>query len=363
MFFLSLLRMDSECLVPCLFMWSMASFRSDTIFIEIIRSRYSVSQSSSVAGVQVMIFCVSLQPLISTLCFFSCGASSFSRRLSAMFLWMIMVSTALHTPGLWVFAFIIIFVASFMSAVLSTYMWQFPVPVSIVGIFELSLTKSIRFFPPLGIIRSMYLSSFSISFIDCLSVDSISWKANSIGHAVFRHLRIALFVFWASEPPLSIAADELFILSAHTSVVTFGLDSYMTPMTPKPTLISVSLMLFSNVFSEIISPIWSFWSIISFIDDIIWSIRSLLIIRRSIRDSFRSFSFAFFMSIAFAFSMPVLFVSSACDMSFRILFFCSVFSFPILIDAFFAFFAICVISFIFVTDSPAFFYGLFYCVV
>ena len=205
-------------------MWVIACSKEGTILIAITRSRYSVRQSSSVAGIHLIIFWVSLQPLISTLCVLR-SWFSFFRRGFAMSMCTRSFSAALHTPGLWVFAFVIIFIAWSMSALLSAYMWQFPEPVSITGIFELSLTKSMRFLPPRGIIKSMYFSSLSISSVACLRLDSISWNASFMGVALASSFIMALFVFIASVPPFSIADDELLRHSADTSQVTFGLDS------------------------------------------------------------------------------------------------------------------------------------------
>ena len=99
----------------------------------------------------------------------------------------------------------------------------------------------------------------------------------------------------------------------------------------------------------------------SFIDDVIWSMRVLLSSRRSMREGLMSFCSAFFMSFAFASRISFLFLSSVSAMFFRMLFFCCVVSLDISVDAFFALFAMRIISVIVITYLPAFFYCLFYC--
>ena len=86
-----------------------------------------------------------------------------------------------------------------------------------------------RLSPPLGIIRSIYSSNFSISSTASLSVVGISWIAASgipsFAPASFKILQMAIFEFIASEPPRNITAFPDFMQSPAASAVTFGLDS------------------------------------------------------------------------------------------------------------------------------------------
>ena len=132
----------------------MASSISFTTLADIIRSLYSVPQSSSFAGTAPPSSINFLSPLIST--FFSLRAFvTMGMNLSAMASCTRRLSHALHTPGLWVFAFITIFTAISKSALSSTYVWQFPVPVSITGTVLFNTTDWISPAPPLGISTSI----------------------------------------------------------------------------------------------------------------------------------------------------------------------------------------------------------------
>ena len=64
--------MDSECPVLYVLICVIASSMESTIFTEMIASRYSVPQSSSVAGmISELIACALSSPRISTPCSFS----------------------------------------------------------------------------------------------------------------------------------------------------------------------------------------------------------------------------------------------------------------------------------------------------
>ena len=158
----------------------------------------------------------------------------------AIFSFIIIFSAALQTAGLDVFAFIIISLAISKSQSSSTYIWQLPTPVSITGTVAFFTTVCISPAPPLGIKTSIYSFNFIISNAVSLLVSSTNWTENSGNPASFIALAniftIALLEFIASLPPLSITAFPVFKHSPAASHVTFGLASYIIPITPIATL-------------------------------------------------------------------------------------------------------------------------------
>ena len=125
--------MVSECPVLYLLICAIASSTPETTLMDTLRSRYSLPQSSSVAGTALS---MSEQPFSSARISTWCSASFFpskGRSLSATASCTSTDSQALQTPILCVFAFSIISTAIFRSADSSTKTWQFPVPVSITG--------------------------------------------------------------------------------------------------------------------------------------------------------------------------------------------------------------------------------------
>ena len=68
---------------------------------------------------------------------------------------------ALQVPGRWTLALKQIDSAICRSALASTYVWQTPLSCLITGMRDSFVTNSMRPSPPLGMMRSMYLSCFS----------------------------------------------------------------------------------------------------------------------------------------------------------------------------------------------------------
>ena len=162
------------------------------------------------------------------------------------------LSQALHTPGLCVFAFITILTAMSRSALLSTYVWQFPVPVSITGTVLFCTTDCISPAPPLGISTSIYPLSLIISVAVSLLVSSTictqSFGSPICSRAFLNIFTIVVFELNASFPPLSIVALPAFRHKPKASAVTFGLASNIIPITPIGTLFCPIFRPLSRVF-------------------------------------------------------------------------------------------------------------------
>ena len=135
-------------------------------------------------------------------------------------------SQALQTPTLCVLAFIIISTAIFRSALSSTYIWQFPVPVSMTGIVLWLTTALISPLPPRGISTSTYSFIFINSAAVSREVSWISWIAFSVMSLAFRvsriHFTIASFEWIASLPPFKITTFPVLKQRPKASAVTFG---------------------------------------------------------------------------------------------------------------------------------------------
>lgn len=122
---------------PWVLMKRIASSSESTMRIETMRSSYSVSQSSSVAGFARISARVRPSPRISTPFIPNLRAIS-GRNPSATSLWTRRFSMALQTAGYWVFESSTTFHAVSMSASLSTYTWQTPAACPSTGILVLS---------------------------------------------------------------------------------------------------------------------------------------------------------------------------------------------------------------------------------
>ena len=148
---------------------------------------------------------------------------------SAIFSWTTSDSHALHTPRRCVFALTTIRTAMSRSAVSSTKMWQFPVPVSITGTVLFCTTFAMSPAPPLGIRTSIYLFSFIIWLTTARSVFSTRRSASSGRLHFFKPSRItfvtARLEWIASEPPRRITTFPVLKQSPKASAVTFGRDS------------------------------------------------------------------------------------------------------------------------------------------
>ena len=192
----------------------------------------------------------------------------------------------MHTDGRCTFEFITISVAISKSAYLSTYTWQFPAAVSTTGTVAFSTTLFIRPFPPRGINISMYpfilISSVAVS----LDVSSTMFNAPSGIPQEYAAsciiLIIALLEFIASLPPLKIHAFDVLRHKTAASTVTFGLASYIIPITPIGTRFFPIIRPFGRFVIFIISPIGSFNAITSRTPSEIAFILSFVSIRRSI---------------------------------------------------------------------------------
>ena len=161
--------------------------------------------------------------------------------------------------------------------------------------------------PPLGIRTSIYSFNFIISVATCLLVSSISWT-HSFGSPAFSNpliktLTISLFEFIASLPPLNITVFPDFKQSPAASQVTFGLASYIIPITPNGTLFCPIWRPFGLCHIEITSPIGS-WRPISSL-----SPSAMPLILSSFNDNLSSiasdmpFALAFSTSISLAFNI------------------------------------------------------------
>ena len=114
-------------------------------------------------------------------------------------------------------------------------MWQIPSAWPSTGIFVFSFMNLTSLFPPLGIIKLIYLSHFNISatssrvntcWITFLGNSSIFSSAEVITDRIF------LFVFIDSFPPFKITAFADFIASDEIWAITSGLASKIIPKTP-----------------------------------------------------------------------------------------------------------------------------------
>ena len=116
----SAVRIDSECFVPYLLMCAIASSMFSTILIAIIRSRYSVPQSSSTAGFRLGRSCMVFSQALTSTPFRFSAETILGMNCLATFLWTISFSSALHVPGLWHLALMIMSMARVRSASSST---------------------------------------------------------------------------------------------------------------------------------------------------------------------------------------------------------------------------------------------------
>ena len=236
----------------------MASSTESTIFKDKIQSRYSVPQSSSVAGVNSGTTALAASSALTSTSFSARRFLRSGRNWSAIFLWTIRDSQALHTPMRCVFALQIISNAILKSAVSSTKIWQFPVPVSITGTVLFSTTERISPAPPLGISTSTQRFKRISSFVVSLLVSSISCRASSGSPALVRpvrsHFAIALLDSMASLPPFKITAFPDLKQRPKASAVTLGRASQIMAMTPKGTLFWPIFNPFGRSFMEITSP-------------------------------------------------------------------------------------------------------------
>ena len=113
----------------------------------------------------------------------------------------------------------------------------------------------------------------------------------------------AMFEWMASEPPRRITALLVLKQSENASTVTFGLDSYIIPITPRGTLFLPIIKPFGRSFIESTSPIGSSNAATWRTPSAIPSIRSGVNCNRSKRDS--GILFAFPLAISFAFASRI----------------------------------------------------------
>ena len=130
----------------------------------------------------------------------------------------------------------IISTAIFKSADSSTNIWQLPVPVSMTGTVAFCTTAEMRPAPPLGISTSKYSFIFMNSVVTSRELSSIREMAfgliSKLPRALLMQATMASFELAASLPPFRITALPVLKQSPKASAVTFGLASYIIPITP-----------------------------------------------------------------------------------------------------------------------------------
>src|SRR5712692_5319115 len=175
----SLVTIASASPVPCRRMCARAASRSSTTRTARIRSRYSVSQSASVAGRAAGTSArVAGQPRSSTPASASRRAAS-GRNVGAIARWTRSVSSALQTLGRWAFAFTTICAAIAGSAEASTKTWTRPLSCLSTGTRERSATHRTKSSPPRGMTRSRSPSSSRSAATAARSVVSTNWIASA----------------------------------------------------------------------------------------------------------------------------------------------------------------------------------------
>ena len=166
------------------------------------------------------------------------------------------MSRALQTLGFETLELCVMFMAFSMSAYSSMYMCETPTPPVIAGILACSPTILTKDSPPLGIIRSIYLFNDKNSEVILRSVDFIRFIIfSSYPDSVIDCLIICsntILVLIDSFPPFKITAFPDLIPKHPISVVISGLLSYITPSTPKGTVIFLRFISSFKVFSSII---------------------------------------------------------------------------------------------------------------
>ena len=144
------------------------------------------------------------------------------------------VSVALQTDTYWVLASIATLNALEGSASLSIYVWQTPSACPSTAILVFCMMYWTKELDPLGIIRSIYSSSLSISAISERSVRRLSQPSGSPASmpALLITDAKALLVLIASEPPFRKTALPLFMQRDAIWTRASGLLSKITPITP-----------------------------------------------------------------------------------------------------------------------------------
>src|SRR5207244_4434331 len=222
----SLVTIASARPVPWRRMCSIAASRSSTTRIARIRSRYSVSQSASVAGLADGTGAsVPGQPRSSTLASARRTARE-GRSRGAISRCTSRVSRALQTLGRCAFAFSTICAAIAGSAEASTNTCTTPLSCLSTGMRERSATQRTNSSPPRGMIRSTRSSSSRSTATASRSVVSMNWIASAgppaFSTALASTAAIIVFDSIASLPPRRTTALPDLPHRPAASAVTFG---------------------------------------------------------------------------------------------------------------------------------------------
>ena len=221
-------------------MCSIASAVLSTIFTASIKSKYSVDQSDSVAGLTCPLALARARarssPRSSTSLSSSAGTAR-CKKAGAMPLWTSRVSAALHTATYWVLASTAICTALSRSALASTYTWQIPSAWPMTGILVLCMMYCTNSLLPRGMMRSIRFSSPRRARTSSRPDRSVIHPSGRIPCVAWHIISARVWlVTVASRPPLSRAA--LPDLRHREAICTraSGRDSKITPITPMGTV-------------------------------------------------------------------------------------------------------------------------------